>query len=384
MKKKIIIAILLATLMLNSVLVSAMTTISEGNDDVIVTLISPEDGAEDVHVDSTDCRKVYVKLNVQTDYEVGRIWFLRYEDDKGLGGVEKDDIKENGDNEGVIYWADYNTAYNWYVKIFYDHGHYETTFPSEGYWTFTTREYDPSPTADFTWEEIEVCESMNKIKFNASLSHDNNGIELYKWWFKSFPDDEMLEQKDGKIVEFTPYDFDEYRAILRVYDEYGQMGETDGLFQLKHDLPTLSNPNVDYETGEKGDYFTFSIDYYDKYGHEPEDSTGACVVVIKDPVYNYEIPYDLTPEEPDSNDTTLSATVQLPLAGDYKYKFIVHDQYDGVDPEEKAVNYPDQGWLTLKVKGTPKSVLKFRDGFIAKLLDYFPNAFPLLRLLLKL
>jgi len=379
-----IIAILLVTLMLNSVLVSAMTTTSDGDDDVTIELISPEDGAENVDVDSTDCCKVYVKLNIQTDYYVNYIQFLRYEDDEELGGLQNKDIEENGDAEGVIYWANYNTAYNWYVKVIYDYGHYEMTAPSDGYWSFTTREYDEPPTADFTWEEIEVCEDMNKIRFDSSPSSED--AILFEWTFKSFPDDEILEQKEGKIVEYTPGDFDEYRAILQVFDEYGQMGETDSLFQLKHDPPTLSDPRVKYETtGKAGERFTFSIHYYDKYGHEPEDCTGACVVAIKYPDTEYkDIQYeDLIPEDLDSANTTLSVTLKLLPAGQYKYRFIVHDEQDGNDPD-KAVYYPDQGWLPLTVKGMPKSVLKFRDGFLAKILDYLPNAFPLLRMLLKL
>ena len=193
MKKKMIITILLATLMLNSVLVSAMTTTSN-EENVTIEVISPENEAENVNVFFDDYGYPRVKFEIKVTLveeppnPIDHVKCIFYDTEEEFNIC-------TGDSEtGVFYITvskvvDYNTTYKWFVRAENSRTGSTARSPKDetSFWTFTTREYDESPTADFTWKEIEVCDSMNKIRFDASSSSDNNGIESYKWWFKSFP-----------------------------------------------------------------------------------------------------------------------------------------------------------------------------------------------------
>jgi len=392
MKKKMIIAILLVTLMLNSVLVSAMSTTSD-EENVTIEIISPKDGAENVDIFFDEYGyprakfEIKVTLVEEPPNPIDHVKYTFYFDANG-------EYSEGASTSatGVFYITvskavNYNTTYKWFVRAENSRTGSTARSPKDetSFWTFTTREYDEPPIADFTWYDKDGEGSGNILKFDATNSYDPDGcIEKYQWRFEDKNGNEV-HSDTGRIIEHDFENADEYHAFLIVYDKYDQTGDMICNVQATHELPTIDKGTVDPEDGEKDDYFTFSVDYSDKENeHKPSTCKDDSVVVIKYPNGN-EVRYDLTPENADSFDTTLSATIKLESKGEHKYKFIVHDEFDSYE-DDKAVRYPtDQEWLSLTVEGrTTKSILKFRDGFIAKLLDYFPNAFPLLRLLLKL
>ena len=391
MKKKMIITILLATLMLNSVLVSAMTTTSN-EENVTIEVISPENEAENVNVFFDDYGYPRVKFEIKVTLveeppnPIDHVKCIFYDTEEEFNIC-------TGDSEtGVFYITvskvvDYNTTYKWFVRAENSRTGSTARSPKDetSFWTFTTREYDEPPIADFTWYDKDGDGPSNILKFDATNSYDPDGcIEKYQWRFEDKNGNEV-HSDTGRTIEHDFKNADEYHAFLIVYDIYDQTGDMICNVQATHKLPTIDNGMVDPKEGKKDDYFTFSIDYSDKENeHKPSTCEDDSVVVIKYPNGN-EVRCDLTPESPDSFDTTLSATIKLEAKGEHKYKFIVHDEFDSYE-DDKAVRYPtDQEWLSLTVKGrTPKSILKLRDGFLAKILDYFPNAFPLLRMLLKL
>ena len=151
--------------------------------------------------------------------------------------------------------------------------------------------------------------------------------------------------------------------------------------------PILSNGTISPTSGSRTSKYVFTVDYYDADGDEPKEMN-FVQIQREDGVYEYNPKLEIKEREDgkiifEGIKQGDGITKEAIKPGTYRCRFFVQISDTRFVAYPMSDNY--ETWPSFTVTaGTPKSVLKFGEGLLAKILDYFPNAFPLIRMLLKL
>ncbi|UCE38187.1 MAG: VCBS repeat-containing protein, partial [Thermoplasmata archaeon] len=169
-------------------------------------------------------------------------------------------------------------------------------------------------TFNFTVVYIDL-DNEAPITINVTISGPSGGsFDLEE------ADSEDLNYTDGKLYYFN--------TILDVGSYSYKFIATDGLvwvetalitdtFQVLSDLPTLISGSVGPDTGYGGDYFNFTVIYYDIYNEPPSD----ILVNITGPSGNILSMIELDPNDTDITDGKLYYLNTTLSKGSYSYHF---------------------------------------------------------------